>query len=105
MNKLGITPSLPKLGSFANWIDGIPAFFIGLCLFIVLITQAFEAKVEKKEYELRMQREGASVNLQKYFKKSQDKFDKLEYLSDLYKLIRENLDEINQQIAENDRRT
>jgi len=41
----------------------------------------------------------------KYFKKSQVKFDKLEYLADLYKLIRENLDEINNQIAENDRRT
>ena len=41
----------------------------------------------------------------KYFKKSQDKFDKLEYLADLYKLIRENLDEINNQISENDRRT
>jgi hypothetical protein len=41
----------------------------------------------------------------KYFKKSQNKFDKLEYLADLYKLIRENFDEINYQIAENDRRT
>ena len=41
----------------------------------------------------------------KYFKKSQDKFDKLEYLADLYKLIRENLDEINNQNAKNDRRT
>lgn len=41
----------------------------------------------------------------KYFKKSQDKFDKLEYLADLYKLIKENLDEINHQIADNHRRT
>lgn len=43
--------------------------------------------------------------MKKYFKKSQDKFDKLEYLADLYKLIKENLNEINSQIAENDRRT
>jgi hypothetical protein len=28
-----------------------------------------------------------SVDIKKYFKKSQDKFDKLDYLADLYKLI------------------
>ena len=54
-----------------------------------------EMRIEKRELELRLQREGAGVNLQKYFKKKQDKFDKLEYLADLYKLIRENLNEIN----------
>jgi hypothetical protein len=44
---------------------------------------------------LRLKREGNSMDMAKYFKKAQDKFDKLEYLADLYKLIRENLDEIN----------
>lgn len=43
--------------------------------------------------------------MKKYFKKAQDKFDKLEYLADLYKLIEENLDAINKKIAENDKLT
>jgi len=67
--------------------------------------QCIERKVEAKELALRIKREGGSIDMKKYFKKSQDKFDKLEYLADLYKLIRENLEEINSQIAENDRRT
>lgn len=67
--------------------------------------QKIESRIEKRELALRIKREGGSVNMAKYFKKSADKFDKLEYLADLYKLIRENLNEINSQIAENDRRT
>jgi hypothetical protein len=43
--------------------------------------------------------------MKKYFKKAQDKFDKLEYLADLYKLIDENLDAIHKKISENDRLT
>ena len=43
------------------------------------------------------------MNLKKYFVKAQDKFDKLDYLSDLYKLIEENLAGIKENIDENER--
>lgn len=40
----------------------------------------------------------------KYFKKKDsDKFDKMEYYSDLYKLIEENLELIQQEIENNER--
>jgi len=45
------------------------------------------------------------VNLKKYFKKAQDKFDKLDYLADLYALIEENLAAIKEKIDENERFT
>lgn len=83
------------MSSYDDWLHAIPPFFVIVCFLVIVIQRCIESKIERREYELRMQREGASVNLQKYFKNSQDKFDKLEYLSDLYKLIRENLDEIN----------
>jgi len=40
----------------------------------------------------------------KYFKKKDsDKFDKMEYYSDLYKLIEENLEQIQKEIENNER--
>jgi len=40
----------------------------------------------------------------KYFKKKDsDKFDKMEYYSDLYKLIEENLEQIQREIENNER--
>jgi len=53
-----------------------------------------EARIEAAELERRMRREKASATLRKYFKKKQDKFDKVEYLADMYKLIQQTLDEI-----------
>lgn len=102
---LGIAPIKPKMKVYEPWLHVIAPFFVCVSFLVVYIQRVYERRIEKRELELRMQREGASVNLQKYFKKKQDKFDKLEYLADLYKLIRENLNEINAQIGENDRRT
>ena len=64
-----------------------------------------EKGIEKRELEARLLREGGNVNLKKYFVKAQDKFDKLDYLSDLYKLIEENLAGIKEKIDENERYT
>jgi hypothetical protein len=105
MQRLGIGPKKIKLNDYDNWLYVIPFFFIGFSFMVLVWGMMIEARVEKRELELRLQREGHSINLMKYFKKSQDKFDKLEYLADLYKLIKENLDEINYQISENQRRT
>lgn len=57
-------------------------------------------KIDKKEVAKRAHREGIS---EKYFKKKSDKFDKLDYLADLYKLIEQNLMDIQAEIEENDR--
>lgn len=105
MKKLGIIPSPGKMGSYDDWLHAIPALFYVVIALMFWGFVSVENRISAYEAQIKKQREGQSVNLQKYFKKSQDKFDKLEYLSDLYKLIRENLEEINSQIAENDRRT
>jgi hypothetical protein len=55
-----------------------------------------------KELEIRTKRENM-VKLKAYFKKKEDRFDKMGYLSDMYKLMQENLDKINSLIAENER--
>lgn len=95
MKALGITANLPELKSYEAGLHAIPPLFIVFAFIVICMQQKIEARIEKKELALRLQREGGSVNMAKYFKKSADKFDKLEYLADLYKLIRENLDEIN----------
>lgn len=43
------------------------------------------------------------VNLQNYYKKKEDKFDKIGYLSDMFKLMQEHLDKINRLIDENEK--
>lgn len=64
-----------------------------------------ESRIEAAELERRLKREKASVTLKKYFKKKEDKFDKVDYLGDMYKLIQKTVEEIKRQIAENKRRT
>jgi hypothetical protein len=94
MKLLGITAHLPVLKSFDEWLHIIPPFFILLAFFVIYAQHKIEQRIEARELEARLKREGASINMKKYFKKSQDKFDKLEYLADLYKLIEENLEAI-----------
>ena len=105
MKKLGITPTLPTLKNFDSWLHIIPPFFILVAFLVIYIQHKIEQRIEAKELEARLKREGASIDMKRYFKKAQDKFDKLEYLADLYKLIEENLDAINKKIAENDQLT
>jgi hypothetical protein len=47
-----------------------------------------------KELEMRTKRENM-VKLKAYFKKKEDRFDKMGYLSDMYKLMQEHIDKIN----------
>jgi len=88
MKKLGIMPKLNELKSYDDWLHIIPPFFIVVAFLVIWIQQKIEARIEARELALRLKREGNSVNMAKYFKKSQDKFDKLEYLADLYKFIK-----------------
>lgn len=105
MIKLQIAPAVRPLKSYEAGLHAIPPLFVLLAFCVICCQSSIESRIEKREIMLRLKREGNSVDMAKYFKKAQDKFDKLEYLADLYKLIRENLEEINNQIAENDRRT
>lgn len=63
-------PSLPKMTSYDNWLYAIPPFFICFSFVVVIWQRILESRIEKREHELRMQREGNGVNLMKYFKKS-----------------------------------
>ena len=64
-----------------------------------------ESRIEAKELERRMQREAKTNHMRKYFKKKDDKFDKLGYLGDMYKLIKQTVDEIKKEIEKNQRLT
>ena len=105
MKKFGIASNKPQLKSYDPWLHMIPPFFILVAFCTIWCQRKIERRIEKRELAIRIEAEGKSQDMARYFKKKQDKFDRLEYLTDLYKLIKENLDEINDQIAENDRRT
>lgn len=105
MEELGITANNPVLKSYDDWLHIIPPFFVLVAFLTIYAQSVIEKRIEARELEARLKREGASLNMKKYFKKAQDKFDKLEYLADLYKLIDENLDAIHKKISENDRLT
>lgn len=63
--------------------------------FIILYAQHFiEKRIESRELEMRTKRENM-VKLKSYFKKKEDRFDKMGYLSDMYKLMQEHLNKIN----------
>jgi hypothetical protein len=59
-------------------------------------------KIEEREFEARAKRENM-VKLKHYFKKKEDRFDKVAYLGDMYKVMQEYLDRINGLIADNER--
>jgi hypothetical protein len=61
-----------------------------------------ENRIEAKELDRRAKRENM-VKLKQYFKKKEDKFDKIGYLGDMYKVMQEYLNKINALIDENER--
>lgn len=105
MEELGIVSQMPKMQNFDEWLHFISPFFIAVAFVGIYVQDLIEKGIEKRELEARLLREGGNLNLKKYFVKAQDKFDKLDYLSDLYKLIEENLAGIKEKIDENERYT
>ena len=105
MKRFGFVKKPVTLKEFDAWLHYIPPFFIAVAFILCAVQAVIEARIEASELERRMRREKASATLRKYFKKKQDKFDKVDYLGDMYKLIKQTLDEIKKQIAENNRRT
>jgi len=105
MRKFGIEKKVPLMREFDFWLHYIPTFFILVAFASMFLLYLVELRIERAEIERRLKREKASATLKKYFKKKQDKFDKVDYLGDMYKLMQQTVDEIKKQIADNQRRT
>lgn len=105
MKRFGISKKEVLMRDFDAWLNYIPAFFIVVAFVLCSLQWFVESRIEAIELERRIRREKASATLKKYFKKKQDKFDKVDYLGDMYKLIQQTVEEIKKQIAENKRRT
>lgn len=105
MRLLEIATGEVLLRSFDYWLHFIPSFFILVAFAACGLQHTIESRIEAAELERRLKRENASSTLKKYFKKKQDKFDKVTYLADMYKLIQQTVEEIKRQIADNKRRT
>ena len=105
MRALGITKSTPLMRQFDHSLYYIPPFFIVVAFLCCGCQGLIEWRIEAAEVARRMRREKASATLKKYFKKKQDKFDKVDYLGDMYKLIQQTVAEIKKEIAKNQRLT
>jgi len=87
MKLLGIAPKVLLMREFDYWLNYIPSFFILVAFGMCGLQHIIESRIEAGELDRRLKRDKASATLKKYFKKKQDKFDKVDYLGDMYKLI------------------
>jgi len=87
MKKLGIARNENPMRAFNSSLTAIPYIFVGFAFVAVALQWLVESRIEAAELERRLRREKASATLKKYFKKKIDKFDKVDYLGDMYKLI------------------
>ena len=79
----------------------MPIAFI-LLTFVSTISQyLWEQKIERDEYEIRNNRAGKRRN----FHNKDGKLDKRQYLADLFKLIKDNMDEVKRMIDAHDNKT
>ena len=95
MQILNIYPQEGKIQTYSAWLHLIPPFWIAMAFVFIYIQNIVETRIEKREMELRRKREGLSKNMEAYFKKDRDKFDKVSFLADMYRLMQEHLNEIN----------
>lgn len=105
MVKFGIEKKEQLMREFDLWLHCIPTGFILVAFLCCWLQNVIEMRIERAEIERRLRREKASATLKKYFKKKQDKFDKVDYLGDMYKLMQVTVDEIKKEIEKNQRRT
>ena len=68
-----------------------------VCLFL---QHRVEKRIEAREIRIKAKRENTSEALEKYFKKKEQKFDKVNFLGDIYKLIQAHTEDIKKQIEE-----
>lgn len=89
---LGVIPKQEGMRNFHGGTHAITPIFLILAFAALYGQHLLEKRIEDREAIRRAQHMGISA---KYFKKKDsDKFDKMEYYSDLYKLIEENLEQI-----------
>ena len=87
MEKLGIVPQLRKLNTYSFWVDLVPPFWIAMAFVCLFLQHRVEKGIEEREIRIKAKRENTSQALEKYFKKKEQKFDKVNFLGDIYKLI------------------
>lgn len=96
---LEILPKQNDFNVFAGGTHAITPIFLILAFCALYAQHWIEKRIEDREAIRRQQHMGISA---KYFKKKDsDKFDKMEYYSDLYKLMEENLEMIQAEIDKN----
>ena len=79
----------------------IPIAFILLVFLNAIVQNLIERSIEKAELEIRMRKAGRRRN----FHNEEGKLDKKQYLGDLYKLIKDNLDEVKRLIDTHENKT
>jgi hypothetical protein len=101
MKRFEITPQPRIMQSLPSNLIGVPAGFIALTLLSTVLQFLWESKIERDEYEQRMKRAGK----RRAFSKPDGKLDKKQYLADLYKLIKDNMDEVSRLIHAHDNKS
>eukprot|EP00347_Sterkiella_histriomuscorum_P005935 403354701 len=95
---LNIKPQELKLTKMNEGLIAIPVVFIFLTFVSTAVQKHIENKILKKELERRLKRAGRRRN----FHNEDGKLDKKQYLADLYKLIKDNLEEVKKLIDSHD---
>jgi len=99
---LGITPEGKKMKEYDPFLHALPFLFFAFAGVAMFTMGKIEERIEAAELLARMKRE-KMMNLKHYFKKKEDRFDKIAYLGDMYKLMQDYIDKINFLISENER--
>lgn len=102
IKRLSISVDVKKLVHYDRFLHALPVLIIVVAFGLIYIQHKIEQKIEEKEHERRTKRENM-VKLKNYFKKQEDKFDKIGYLGDMFKLMQEHLDKIRELIDQNER--
>lgn len=99
---MGITVDVKKLMQYDRFLHALPVLIIIVAIGLTYVQYIVEKKIEEREHERRTKRENM-VKLKSYFKKQEDKFDKIGYLGDMFKLMQEHLNKIRELIDMNEK--
>jgi hypothetical protein len=87
---------------YDRFLHALPVLIILVAIGLTYVQYIVEKKIEEREHERRTKRENM-VKLKSYFKKQEDKFDKIGYLGDMFKLMQEHLNKIRELIDQNEK--
>lgn len=67
---LGIVTQMPQMTNLEPWLHFITPFFIVLAFVAIYVQNLIEKRIEQRELDARLQKEGLGLNMKKYFKKA-----------------------------------